>query len=24
VVSFDDFIRFLNWTGNGYEFISLY
>ena len=24
VISFKDFIRFLDWTGNGYEFIDLY
>jgi Ala-tRNA(Pro) deacylase len=24
VVSFEDFIRFLDWSGNSYEFISLY
>jgi Ala-tRNA(Pro) deacylase len=24
VVSFNDFIRFLDWTGNSYEFIRLY
>jgi Ala-tRNA(Pro) deacylase len=24
VIGFDDFIRFLDWTGNGYEFITLY
>jgi Ala-tRNA(Pro) deacylase len=24
VISFGDFIRFLDWTGNGYEFIALY
>ena len=24
VISFGDFIRFLDWTGNGYEFIELY
>lgn len=24
VISFDDFIRFLDYTGNGYEFIHLY
>ncbi len=24
VISFQDFIRFLDWTGNGYEFIDLY
>lgn len=24
VISFSDFIRFLNWTGNSYEFIELY
>jgi Ala-tRNA(Pro) deacylase len=24
VVRFDDFLRFLDWTGNGYEFIKLY
>ncbi len=24
VVSFDDFIKFMDWTGNSYEFIELY
>jgi Ala-tRNA(Pro) deacylase len=24
VISFQDFIRFLDWSGNGYEFIDLY
>ncbi len=24
VISFDDFIRYLKWTGNSYEFIDLY
>lgn len=24
VIGFGDFIRFLDWTGNGYEFIELY
>ncbi len=24
IISFDDFIRFLDYTGNGYEFIHLY
>ncbi|MEI6749930.1 MAG: prolyl-tRNA synthetase associated domain-containing protein [Bacteroidota bacterium] len=24
IVRFDDFIRFLDWTGNGYELIKLY
>jgi Ala-tRNA(Pro) deacylase len=24
VIDFGDFIRFLDWTGNGYEFIALY
>ena len=24
IVCFDDFLRFLDWTGNGYEFIKLY
>ena len=24
VISMEDFIRFLNWTGNGYEFLELY
>ena len=24
IVAFDDFIRYLDWTGNSYEFLSLY
>jgi Ala-tRNA(Pro) deacylase len=24
VISFDDFMRFMDWTGNSYEFLSLY
>jgi Ala-tRNA(Pro) deacylase len=24
IISWDDFTRFLNWTGNGYEFLQLY
>jgi Ala-tRNA(Pro) deacylase len=24
VISFDDFIKFMNWTGNSYEFLELY
>jgi hypothetical protein len=24
VIAFDDFMRFLTWTGNTYEFLQLY